>query len=501
MKFFELLNSLSLKLLLLVGLISISILSIFSYIIIKSHREALIHLVKHNAHQLSASVKHGIRFAMIKNNPDRIQKSITSIGEQDEIERIRIFNTSDKIIFSSMKEDFRASVKTNQDFCTKCHQKENYEVSSSSEKCIGIFQKKETGEKYLNIIDPIINSPSCWKSSCHYHSPEQKVLGYLNIIFSLNTMESQVSETQGKLVEYTMIAILSILATILIFNKILISVRLKKMLKATNAVSRGNLSFKLTINSSDELGILAKSFNDMTHKLAQTQRKLYQSDRLAYLGRLAASVAHEINNPLTGILTYGGFLLKRTEDESMKNDFTVIVHEADRCRNIVKGLLDFARQVPSQKTLFDVHKVIEAALLIVDNQLSLANIEIQKEYDNNIPGLWLDKVQMQHVFINLFVNSADAIGAHGGKIIIKSFMESMSGGYYCHIEITDNGCGIPENKFEEIFDPFFTTKEGKGTGLGLAVVWGIIEEHKGMISVKSELNKGSTFTIQLPIKT
>jgi two-component system NtrC family sensor kinase len=239
----------------------------------------------------------------------------------------------------------------------------------------------------------------------------------------------------------------------------------------------------------------------MTLKLAEAQRKLYHSDKLASLGRLAAGIAHEINNPLTGVLTFASFLHKRAADnDKTKEDLEVIIRETKRCREIVKNLLDFARQVPAQKTIIDIGEVINQSLQIIDNQLSIRNIIVKKMFPKeNLPKLKVDKNQLQQVLINLIVNAADAIGENRGEILIDTSVVKKEGKNLIQIKIKDSGSGIPREALSKIFEPFFSTKGQKGTGLGLAVVWGIITEHNGTIGVESEENKGTTFTIQLPV--
>jgi signal transduction histidine kinase len=372
----------------------------------------------------------------------------------------------------------------------------------------------------------------------------------------------------------------------------------------------------------DELGLLAKSFNNMTQKLSEARIQLFQSDKMASLGRLAAGVAHEINNPLTAVLTYSSFLLKRIKDNpQLEEDLNVIVRETKRSREIVKSLLDFARQSVPKKNNANINEIIEVAISVVDNQLSMKQIKLEKNLDENLPKIKIDSNQMQQVFINLIVNASDAIDNKEGKISITSKVVNLSAygtlqiksavcskrhslideevkidsiptiklkissngddGYlnvdpiygknrdnytvkiknsanvqvscpkcnisliekdtfcpkckssiysfevpprgmfekcinpkcdwqrwafvdevgfrdFIEVKVSDTGCGISKENIPKIFEPFYSTKGQKGTGLGLAVIWGIIDNHDGTISVDSELNKGTTFTILLP---
>ena len=273
----------------------------------------------------------------------------------------------------------------------------------------------------------------------------------------------------------------------------------RELVKATNIVASGKLDYRIEETNNGEFGHLANSFNEMTRKLGEAQRQIYQSDKLASLGRLAASVAHEINNPLTGVLTYSSFLLKRLENGEMKQDLEVIVRETKRCRDIVKGLLDFARQTPSNKAYTRINDVIIQTLGILKNQLNIKHISVKKELGTQLQEIRIDANQIQQALMNLLVNAIDAIGKKGGEITIKTEQTEIDGTQYIKIDIADSGCGIPNESLTKIFEPFYSTKGQKGTGLGLAMVWGVVEKHNGQISVASEVGKGTTFTLHLPV--
>jgi two-component system NtrC family sensor kinase len=255
------------------------------------------------------------------------------------------------------------------------------------------------------------------------------------------------------------------------------------------------------VKSNDELGHLADCFNDMTQKIAETQQQLYQADKLASLGRLAAGVAHEINNPLTGVLTYSRFLLKRATERETREDLETIVRETKRCRQIVRGLLDFSRQARPKKTKVDVADVIGKSLRIVNNRLSFDNISVSTRIGANLPPMTADPNQMVQVFINLFVNAADAIGEKGGEISVSANRRDVDGKQEVEIAVTDTGCGIAPENLSRVFEPFYTTKEQDGTGLGLSVVWGIVDKHGGTIDIHSDLDDGTTVTIRMPVFT
>jgi two-component system NtrC family sensor kinase len=229
------------------------------------------------------------------------------------------------------------------------------------------------------------------------------------------------------------------------------------------------------------------------------KRKIMESERLAVIGQLAADVAHELNNPLQGIVTYSHLLLEKAPcDGAVSPTVEKIVTQANRCTRILRGLLDFSRPRPPQKKLSNVNAVLEECLSLVENQAQFHDIEVVKDWNSAIPEMVIDPSQMQQVFINMLINAAEAMDG-GGRLTISTWFDPVS--QLVEIEFADTGHGIDAQNLERIFDPFFTTKEvGHGTGLGLAISYGIVKEHNGTISVDSAVGRGTTFTVQLPVK-
>lgn len=291
--------------------------------------------------------------------------------------------------------------------------------------------------------------------------------------------------------------------------------------EAARKLGEGDYDVKVDVGErEDEIGILSKVFNDMVVELREShialktwtevleekveertkvlktmQDQLIQTEKLAGIGRLAAGVAHEINNPLTGILTNASLMYDDVpEGDPKKADLKVIVEETLRCRKIVKGLLDFARQSPPQKQLLSLNEVIEDVITLVRNQANFRNIKIVLELDPLIPKIMADKDQIRQVVLNIVLNAADAMPNGGDFTIVSRIIDNS----YIELVFSDTGIGISEEVKEKIFEPFVTTKK-TGTGLGLSIAYGIIERHKGKISVESQLGKGTTFRIILPV--
>jgi two-component system NtrC family sensor kinase len=298
--------------------------------------------------------------------------------------------------------------------------------------------------------------------------------------------------------------ILSIVVANFLSNAIVKPVN--NLVAVSHAISRGDFSVRVETQSVNEIGELEATFNLMASSLQGrdeeikrlNRQHLLRSEKLASIGRLAAGIAHEINNPLTSVLTFSSLLLRRTEKEEQKEKLDIIVKETTRCREIVRDLLNFARHGEPKKEKCSINQVIESALSLTKNQLKVSEmrIAVQKEL-GELPLLQLDPNQMLEVIVNIIINALDAM-AEGGELGIKTGLTEDAKAV--EIKISDTGYGISKENLEKVFDPFFTTKEvGKGTGLGLAVTYGIIDGHNGTIDVESEVGKGTTFVIRLPL--
>lgn len=614
-------KKISLKLIIAVS-ISISVLiGIYAWVFIHSQSQTLLQETEHKNSELSETIKSSTRFDMLTNNWPHLHQIIKTIGEQPGIMDVRIFNKEGTVIYSPKEEHIGVMVDKKAEACFTCHVTDEPLQKLSISDRTRIFET-ENG-RVMGSINPIYNETSCYEADCHAHSPEQTVLGVLDITVSLNPIDERIASTKIEMLIFTVITIILISLVLWLFVKLWIDKPVNELVEATKIVGSGNLNYSIEGHSDDELGTLARSFNNMTKKMAEARLQLFQSDKMASLGRLAAGVAHEINNPLTGILTYSSFLLKRTKNQpEFQEDLAVIVRETKRSREIVKGLLDFARQSVPKKNNANINNVIDRALSVIENQLSINHIKLTKNFDGKIPPVVIDENQMQQVFINLIVNSIHAISKENGSVLISTGLMSLApfglvqiksalcpkghsmidenikvngmptirvqarvdnregfinldpvygktrhnygikldsksvvelscpkcaaslldkkqkcpvcGGpvytfevsgkgifrgcaikgcewqhwkqieeegpkEYLEIKVEDNGCGIPKENLSKIFDPFFTTKGQKGTGLGLAVIWGIIDNHDGRITVDSEAGKGTTFTIRLPV--
>lgn len=277
----------------------------------------------------------------------------------------------------------------------------------------------------------------------------------------------------------------------------------RRLIKASNEVSQGIFPPDIGPVSKGEIGVLQNIFMEMADALrrqrAENQNRLIYSEKQASVGRLAAGMAHEINNPLTGVLSYTHMLLKRDDlDGEMRSDLEVIAKATERVRNIVKGLLDFSRQTELDRKASSINRLVKATVLLLENEALIKGVKLEYLPDNELPSLMLDRNQMQSALLNMMINALDATEP-GGTITVETQNSKMNNRKGVDVIISDTGSGIPPRILKKLFEPFFTTKEpGQGTGLGLAVSLGIIQKHGGTITVKSEHNKGTQFRVWLP---
>jgi two-component system NtrC family sensor kinase len=271
-----------------------------------------------------------------------------------------------------------------------------------------------------------------------------------------------------------------------------------ELVEAHRRLAQGDMTVRVQTHGSGELAVLGQSFNSMVETLHKTQQELLHKEKLASMGQLAAGVAHEINNPLGTILLFSEALYKETpQDAPQRNDLKMIINETTRCKNIVADLLNFSRQqeVLAQET--DVHALLEQVIEEVAHQPSFEGVQIVRQFSPSLPIIQADAAQLQQVFINLLNNGAEAMEGGGTLTLTTRPLDNQ----WVEIKVSDTGCGIPEENVGKLFTPFFTTKPpGKGTGLGLSIVYGIIKMHRGQITVQSEVGKGTTFTVTLPVR-
>jgi two-component system NtrC family sensor kinase len=605
-----------------VGLVTALGIGVVASVTLRTYRREMIAQVTRSADLLSETVKRSTEDYMLENRREPLHRQIEAIGRDERIAGVRVFNKQGRIVLSSDPSEDGRTLDKRAESCFACHSQDRPLEKPSVHERARIFTT-EQGHRVLGIVTPIQNQPSCSSAACHAHSPDETVLGVLDVIVSLDDVDRRIVASRNRTVGLAAAAVAVAGLLLWWLSRRLVSRPVSALAAGTRRVAAGDLTTTIPATNHNELGELARAFNTMTARLSEDQRQLAQADKLASVGRLAAGVAHEINNPLTGVLTYASFLLDRAgEDGERRADLEVIVRETKRCREIVRGLLDFARQTPPRRQPTDLNSVVRRAVAVVMNQLQLRHVALTIDLADDLPPVEADPNQIEQVFVNLLLNAADALGERGGTIRLASrkgqlqprghepirraacpkgcdlldpgtrvgglpairvlrehrgrewgfCVDPMYGRFNhvsaepceegmvapaacprcrttlaepdsacdrcgaptfavvgpadepirwctrsgCHftwwegcerraptpvveISVADTGRGIAPEDLPKLFEPFFTTKGVRGTGLGLAVTWGIIESHGGTIDVESEKDHGSCFTVRLPL--
>jgi len=521
-------KSIEFKIILSVAASAILLNGIFGYITLSLQEDRLNKIMLNNAHHLSETIEKSIQIDMMENRKHEAYQIMGTIGSQKGIEKVRIYNPEGVILFSTNGSEISTMVDKKAEACTACHSEAKPLERLASSARSRIFSSGR-GHRVLGIINPLYNTDkACSTSDCHFHPASQKVLGVIDITMSLDEVDREIAKARNETILFNFLLILGISASVVAIFMRFVGRPVKELVLGTKRVAGGDLAHLIPVKTDDEMGHLAESFNRMTeslqkaneeihglirtleHKvdertqeLKDAQEQLFQSEKLAAVGKIAATVAHEINNPLAGVFTYIK-LMERRLDRSQYGDVDVekfreylatMGREVERTSAIVHNLLDLTRQREPSKKPCDINRLIEESLVIVQNKLKLYNVEVEKRMDP-LQKVQADPSLMKQVFINVMVNAAESMH-EGGRLTIRTFRNPD--GTVAVLEFKDTGIGIPPEIMCKIFDPFYTTKE-KGTGLGLSVVSGIIQRHEGTVEVSSETGDGTLIRITLPVQ-
>ncbi|MCL6480898.1 MAG: HAMP domain-containing protein [Firmicutes bacterium] len=485
-------------------------------------------LILQSADRISDLILRSTHYQMLRNDREALYETINTIGREPGIRRIRIFNEEGRISFSTYAPEVNTYVDKQAEACYACHARSAPLTRLERPDRFRIFTD-ERGERVLGLIRPIENEPSCSNAACHAHPPDRRILGVIDADLSLATVDAQFAATRRQLWGFTVLAMLIFSGISALFVWVVVHRPIRELIAGMQRVAAGDLHYTLSVHTSDELGELAASFNKMTRELRearaeltawaqtleqrveektralqQAQEQMLRAERLASVGKLAAVVAHEINNPLAGILTYTKLLrrwMERDADPAARaqevcKTLELIEAESRRCGEIVKNLLMFSRATPMNLAWVPLNATVEQALRLVRHQCELAGIEVHLDLDPALPVVRCDAAQIEQVLLALVMNAIEAMPRGGNLWLRTRWLEEAD---QVVVQVRDDGCGIAPEHLSQIFEPFFTTKEGAhGTGLGLAVSRGIVERHNGRIEVVSELGQGTTFTVRLP---
>lgn len=505
---------------------------LFTVLVVRHSRQELLQEATGHVSQLSEVIMRSTRFAMLQNQPAYVGQIIQDVGNQKNIEKVRILNKDGTIIHSTYRPEIGATVYETVEECTLCHQTRPPLEQVPTCKRPRIFPTSD-GRRLLGSMKVIRNEPSCYTAACHRHDKSQPILGVLDILYSLDEIDQTIQSNSVTVASISLgfILVASLLLSVLVHR--MVYVPLRDLESGAKRLSSGNLEQLIPVRSGDEFGQLATSFNTMTQELQKSELELREwahtleqkvekrtselrvaeaeavrGEKLASVGLLAAGVAHELNNPLTGILTFSHLLRKKMPDGSLEaEDLDLVIRETKRCAAIIRRLLDFAHDKAPEKKFADLNEIIENTVRIVEQPAHLHNIEIKLDLDRDLPLVWVEPDLIEQVIMNMLVNAQHAI-EDDGSISIRCRQSpepricdlDMEPVPMVEISIIDTGCGIPEEDMQRIFDPFFSSKEvGKGTGLGLSVSHGIVRAHSGCIEVESTVGQGTTFRICLPL--
>jgi two-component system NtrC family sensor kinase len=469
-----------------------------------------------------------MHYSMLLNRREDIRHIMSTVGNEPGIEVIRIYNKKGEITFSSKAGEIGTTANVSDVACSACHVSGSTLASPQTSELTRIFQS-ERGYRVMGMITPIKNETTCSEAACHDHPASQTVLGVLDVMVPLKELDESLAELE--FVQYRNAFILAATVTVFsgLFILFMVNIPVRQLIRGTDEIRKGNLQHKIAVRTNDEIGTLATSFNQMTddlraardeltqaaqlleqrvqektEELRRAQANMVQMEKMVSLGTLAATVAHELNNPLEGVLTYAKLLRRKLErinletsvKKELDGELAVIADETARCGNIVKNLLLFSRQKIGEFREANLIDIIEQSLKLISHHLTMNNIQLQTRFEQQPITLYCDPNQLEQAFLAVEINSVEAMP--GGGTLQIHVCENKNADSVC-IEFVDTGVGIREEDIPHIFEPFFTTKrDGKGTGLGLAVVYGIVKRHGGSVDIQSQLHKGTTVTIQLP---
>jgi two-component system NtrC family sensor kinase len=472
---------------------------------------------------------------MLENDKSALQSTLDIINTMSGIDDVNMYDDKDSLVYSSFSSDTSSHSNPN---CLSCHgniktmfprKEKTYRIINVKSECN--MNQNDNMHRHLLIRSPILNEKSCYTSSCHAHQESDEVLGSLIIKIPLTDLDNAVKKSSAEFYLLATFTTLLLISVLIFFTRKKIKNPLNDIIKASEAVSNGNKNTRLAIkpNQLDDMRMVSQAFNDMldnlqsateelrnwsqqleykvqkkSEELGAAQNELIHIERIASLGKLSSSVAHEINNPLSGILIYTKLIYKQlsnpelyaSKKDSILRHLKLIENETKRCGDIVKGLLDFSRKDQEDFESKHLHEILQATYELMTHPIKIANISFLTDFAAKSDLISCSPNQIKQACVAIIVNASEAV-LENGEIVIST---RNPDGDTIRIDISDNGIGIPEDDIPHIFEPFFSTKhDTSGIGLGLAIVHGIVKSHKGKIEVRSELGKGTTISISLPL--
>lgn len=528
-------HTIAFRLFLLIGSVQTIVLVLLAYSAVRVQESSLMENVEIGAARVSDMIRGATRHSMMLNRNSDVDAIIAGMGGEPGIEGIRIYSKSGQIIFSTTAADIHRIVDMNAEACISCHSGGLQNPHPSSADLSRIFTAAD-GHRVLGLITPIRNEDQCASADCHAHPSSKTILGVLDVKMSLTQVDRRMAEGRRQLLISSIGAMLLVALISGGFIWLVVRRPVHRLIHGMQMVTSGHLDQHLLTNSRDEIGKLAEAFNQMTEELSRARgeitawsetleqkvkdkttdlerahKQMVGVEKMASLGNLASSVAHELNNPLEGIVTFARLLSKRAQRSSLTpeeakpylDDLKLMGDEALRCGNIVKNLLVFARQRGVSFQTVHLTPVIERCALLMNHHAKMHNVTLQTSCTED-DLLECDPDQVQQVLIALMVNAIEAMAGssereEGGTLSLTVRRDSMRD--KVEILVRDSGIGMNEETKAHIFEPFYTTKsDGKGVGLGLSVAFGIMERHHATIDVTSTVGRGTIFTLSFPAK-
>ncbi|MDZ7373718.1 MAG: ATP-binding protein [candidate division KSB1 bacterium] len=522
------LRSLSFRVVVPIVVVTVAFLSLHVYLL-QVQEKAVFNLLLRDCAQRGARLLiHSMRHAMLLNRRQDIQEMVQDAARSPGVYGIRIFNKGGVVTYSDDVDELGRRVDLRAEACADCHAQGGQLRVPDHGLAVRFFTTPER-RHIMGMTMGIDNEPACYNAACHAHPADQQVLGILDLRLDRTELDLLLTRhTRQALAAGIAVALLAALLGGLIVN-LNVHSPIQRLIRGTREIAAGNLGYTIPIGGSSEIVLLAQSFNQMsrdlkratdalkewsqtledrirekTEELERAQAQMIQAERMASLGKMAASVAHELNNPMSGILGLAKYVRRRLDrldvepelKAEMSRDLEVIENEAKRCGNIVKNLLLFAREGREGFSPVDLNDVLSRALVLVSHHLELSGVRLESELAPGGCHVVGNADELKQAFLALLINAVEAM-PDGGTLRVRT--EATEGDGKVRVEITDTGVGIPDDVLPHIFEPFFTTKRGgEALGLGLAVVYGIVQKHQGRIDVKTKVGEGTTFTIELP---